>query len=423
MFLETVLPRSRGHRAATWVVLLFCAVLAIRGVPKGLRPGGNDFTIYYEAARAMQGGGDPLSVPGSIYLPSFSVALAPFAALPYLPALILWQSLGFLALLWGWRRSLELLGPLPQRREWVPWVALLAVARVLDSSFAYSQVNTITFALVAEAAHRLRRGDARRAALAVGLGTALKVLPAGLCLWFLMRGAWRAAALSLLSIAVFVLVPPVAVMGPRRAAASMENWRTQVLAPVERGGERLMQAREYVPGQSLTAVCYRVFSATPATSQGERGPRANLFDWPLATTHRIVQGLGAAHLLVWVLASWRRRPRPAAEPEFALEAGLCVAMILVLGPVVQKAHMLWLLLPYCVLMGRPSELRGAWSGLRNGLLAASVVLLAGSAPALLGDALATRLVSANVIFLGLECCVGALLLELLGPRQIAPSCG
>lgn len=422
MFLDPILPRSRGHRAATWAVVLFCAVLAIRGVPKGLRPGGNDFTVYYDAARTLLDGGDPLSVPGSIYLPSFSVALAPFAALPYLPALILWQSLGFLALLWGWRRSLELLGPPPLRREWVPWLALLAVSRLVDSSFAYSQVNTITFALVAEAVHRLRRGQTRSAALSVGLGAALKILPAGLCLWFLLRGAWRAAALSLLSIALFVFLPPIVVMGPQRAAASLENWRTQVLAPVERGGERLLQARDYVPGQSLTAVCYRVFSATPATSEGVRGPRANLFDWPLSTTHRLVQGLGAAHLLVWVLASWRRQPRPAAEPGFALEAGLCVAMILVLGPVVQKAHMLWLLLPYGVLMGIPSALRGYRARLRDGLLATSVVLVAGSAPALLGDALATRLLSANVIFLGLECCVGALLLELLGRRQITPSC-
>jgi hypothetical protein len=67
MFLDSVLPRSRGHRVATWTVVLFCAVLAIRGVAKGLKPGGNDFTIYYEAARTMLDGGDPLSVPGSIY--------------------------------------------------------------------------------------------------------------------------------------------------------------------------------------------------------------------------------------------------------------------------------------------------------------------------------------------------------------------
>jgi len=421
MFLDPVLPRARFHRAATWVVLLFCAVLAIRGVPKGLRPGGNDFTIYYEAARSMLEGGDPLLVSGSIYLPSFSVALAPFAALPYLPALILWQSLGFLALLWGWRRSLELLEPLPQRREWVPWLALLAVSRLLDSNFAYSQVNTITFALVAEAVVRLRRGQALRAALAVGLGTALKILPGGVCLWFLMRGAWRAAALSLLAIALLVIVPPIAAMGPRRAERSLENWRARVLEPVEHGGERLLKARDYVPGQSLTAACYRVFSATPATSEGLRGPRANLLDLPLATTHRIVQGLATLHLVLWLLASCRLRPRPASEPRFALEAGLCVAMILALGPVVQKAHMLWLLLPYCVLMGTPSSLRGAWAGLRHGFLVVSVALIAGSSPALLGDVLATRLLSANVIFLGLECCIAALILELLGPRRIHPS--
>jgi hypothetical protein len=184
-----------------------------------------------------------------------------------------------------------------------------------------------------------------------------------------------------------------------------------------------MQAREYVPGQSLTALCYRVFSATPATSRGAEGPRANLFDWPLETTHRVLQGLALAHLLVFAFAIVRRRPRPPNEHGFALEAGLCVAMLLALAPVVHKAHMLWLLLPFALLLGIPSRLSTGFRRVRHALLGASILLIAGTSPTLLGDALATRLVSGNVVFLALECCLGALLLEILAPARISPSAG
>ncbi len=421
-----VFPRPRLHRALTLVVLGFCAWLAIRGALKGLRPGGNDFTIYYDSARALLGGRDPILVHGSIYLPSFDVALLPFGVLPYPAALCLWQSLCLLALVWGWRRSLELVGPALNERPYVPWLALLAVARLADSTFAYGQVNTITFALVAEAVYRFRSARLGSTALAIGAGTALKILPGLLCIWLVFRGAWRAAAASIVAIAILTLVPPLVAMGPTRAARSFENWRALVFEPVRSGGEKLLEAREYVPGQSLTAACYRTFSATPATSAGNGGPRANLFDWPLETTHKIVLALGGLHLAIWALTVRRRRESAspaAADARLALEAGLSIAMILLLGPVVQKAHMIWLLLPYAALLGIPTELQGWRRVLRDGLLFGSMALVAGTSPALLGDRLATRLISGNVIFIAAECALGAVLLELWASPQMAPSPG
>lgn len=421
-----VFPRPRLHRALTFAVLGFCAWLAIRGTLKGLRPGGNDFTIYYDAARALLAGRDPILVRGSIYLPSFDVALLPFGALPYLPALCLWQSLSFLALVWGWRRSLEMIGPALKERPYVPWLALLAVSRLADSTFAYGQVNTITFALVAEAVYRFRGARLGPCALAIGAGAALKILPGLLCVWFVFRGAWRAAAASVVAIALLTVVPPLVAMGPARAARSFENWRAIVFEPVSRGGEKLLEARDYVPGQSLTAACYRAFSATPATSAGKAGPRANLFDWPLETTHRVVLLLSGLHFALWALTVSRRRKaavRAALDPRLALEAGLSIAMILLLGPVVQKAHMVWLLWPYVALLGIPTALHGWRRVLREGLLFGSMALVAGTSPALLGDALATRLISGNVIFIAAECALGALLLELWASPEMAPSPG
>ncbi len=425
LFPAFVLPRPLVQRILTIAVLMFCAWLAWRGVLKGLRFGGNDFTIYYDSARALLKGRDPLLVRGSIYPPSFAVALVPLAMLPYQAALILWQTISFGALLWSWGRSLELIGPALEQRPWVPWLALLCVSRLADSSFAYGQVNTITLALICEALVRWRAGRVLSPAIAIGAGAALKILPALLCFWLVLRGAWRAALAGLLAIVLLVGVPPMLAMGSERGARCFENWRVLVFEPASRGGESLLELHDYVPGQSLTAACYRIFSATAATSEGARGPRANLFDLPLATTQRIVLGLAALHTAIWMATLLRRRSLPfaSADPEFVLEAGLSIAMILVLGPVVSKAHMVWLLLPFTALLGLSSRLSGWRRRVRDGLLLSSIALVGVTAPALLGDALATRLISANVVFLALECIVGALLLELWAPREIAPSLG
>lgn len=436
MIRAPILPRPVVHRALTFAVILLCAVLAARGIGKGLRPGGNDFTIYYESARAVLEGRDPLAVAGSIYPPSFDVLLAPLGLLPYPLALASWNALSWLALLWSWRRSLELCGTALEARPWVPWVALLAVSRLADSTFAYGQVNTITLALTLEAAVRLRAGRELLAAQGIALGTALKLLAGVLCVWAWMRGSRRAAVLALVSIAVWTIVPPVIVLGPELARASLARWGRQVVGPVLAGGPELFAAREYMPGQSLQAACYRTFSDTPATSRGRAGPRANLFDWPLERTHRLIVVLTALQLaaLVSTLARVRRGARgPQGPPEMlgALELssrdGLALALtlttILSVAPVVQKAHMVWLLLPYGLLLGLPSALSGAARRVREVLSWTSLLLVAATSPALLGDELATRLLSGNVVFLGLQCAWFALLVELWGRTRVRPKSG
>ena len=70
---ETDRSVSKGQRVALALVVLACALFALRGVRKALRPKGSDFTIYYEAAQAAREGTDPNAVEGYIYLPTFAV--------------------------------------------------------------------------------------------------------------------------------------------------------------------------------------------------------------------------------------------------------------------------------------------------------------------------------------------------------------
>jgi hypothetical protein len=426
------MPRSTLHRALLCGTLLLFVLFALRGVRRGLRAGGNDFTIYYDSARQVLEGGDPLSIPGSIYLPSFDVLLAPLALLPYAAALWVWQAVCLAALLWGWKRCLELVGPALERRPWVSWAALLAVARLADSNFAYGQVNTLTFALVAETGFRLREHRHGASAAALGLGAALKIVPGALCLWLFLRGAWRAALLSVLAAALWILVPTFAVLGNERAVDSFARWGRDVLAPAVHGGTRLFEAREYAPGQSLAAACYRLLSATPSTSRGQEGPRANLLDLSVDTTHGIVLALSAVHLCLWVVLALRARPRPGSGTRPGREGdrhgerdmfllALAVTMVLVLAPMVHKAHLVWLLLPYSALMCFPSRLPGRTRTARDIFFWVSVGLMGLSAPALLGDRLASWLLERNILFLGLECALIAVGLELWGLGRNGPS--
>ena len=73
---------GRGHRTALVLTALFCLVVAVRGAILGLREQGNDFTIYYDAARALLAGRSPIEVVGPAFGSYFVVSLQSLHAGP-----------------------------------------------------------------------------------------------------------------------------------------------------------------------------------------------------------------------------------------------------------------------------------------------------------------------------------------------------
>ncbi len=164
---------------------LYAVVNAFIGVHSG-----GDFVFHLRLAeRLLQG--QPLYVDfdGSIGLPwpPFAiVALTPFALLARvsLPLTKAVWAVGNVAL-FGWC----LVRGYRHAGRWTPVVlAVAAVAQPLQSNFQHLNINLVLLALVVLAIADLEQGREMRAALWIGVATALKGYPGAIFLYFLVRG-------------------------------------------------------------------------------------------------------------------------------------------------------------------------------------------------------------------------------------------
>jgi hypothetical protein len=148
---------------------------------------------------------DTAALRGLPWPPFATFALIPFAliarvSLPVAKAL--W-AVGNVAL-FGWC----LVQAFRYTRRWTPVaLAVAAVAQPLQSNFQHLNINLVLLGLVCLAIGEVQRGREVRAAIWIGVATALKGYPAATFLYFLARGRWRplgagiAAALGLTLVA------------------------------------------------------------------------------------------------------------------------------------------------------------------------------------------------------------------------------
>jgi alpha-1,2-mannosyltransferase len=182
-------PRAR--RTLLALGGLYAAVNTFIGVHSG-----GDFVFHVRLAeRLLQGQPLYADFNGSIGLPwpPFAiVTLVPFALLARLslPLTKAVWAIGNVAL-FGWC----LVRGYRHAGRWTPVVlAVAAVAQPLQSNFQHLNINLVLLALVVLAIADLEQGRETRAALWIGVATALKGYPGVIFLSFLARGRWRPLA-------------------------------------------------------------------------------------------------------------------------------------------------------------------------------------------------------------------------------------
>jgi len=411
---------ARWHRTAELALLLACAFFAFKGWRASLRPEGSDFTIYWHAGRAVLEGTEPWRVTDYIYLPAFAVAIVPLAALPLPLAAAIWQLGSLGALFFAAHRCVAL-----ARRDgleapaWLAWVPLFCLLRLADSNLVNAQVNAFILAIALLGIDAWFRGRERRAGAWIGLAAAMKLVPVALVLPIFARRGYRTVAAALATAVACVFLLPPLVLGWSANVAGLRAWWHAEPEPYWRGGAALLEAREYLPGQSLTATAYRLLAPTPATARGEAGPRANVLDLDVETVAWIVRGAQAVYLALLgaTLLRSRRGNLPGARLR---ELALTMTVALTLAPLVHKAHLIWLLLPYTVLLARgPARLAPFASRLRWTCITASVIVIGATTPAILGRSMATWELGHNAIFFGVQLVLAALFVEVWGRRSTA----
>lgn len=311
-------PLVRPLQIVGWAVLLV-ALLSIGARLRVLTTVSSDFSQDYLAGRAvLQGrsiydtfvGADYVaagleSYQMDNYHPPTTIALMlPLALLPYQAAIVLWTAICVGLYLLSWAMVLRTLGVRPPRAL-LPLLAGLSLLWFpLQFHIILGQLSIPMMACVVGAWSALRRGREGLAGALLALAVLLKIFPALLLLYLLLRGRWRAVAAAA-AVGLAGLALTLAVIGP----ADVLRYRVEV-APAN-----LREYAAYPHNVSL----HGVFSRLLAGDQ---------FIAPLVEAAAAAAALTAAVSLAMLgllaLAAWRA-PRGGAGDDLAF-ALICAAM-------------------------------------------------------------------------------------------------
>lgn len=327
---------------AALLVLAAAALTAIGfvAVHKQVRDG-NDFPIYWQAARDLMVARSPYDVGsglhGYVYLPWFALLLLPLALLPLPAAAACWYAANLAFVVLAGRALLAAIGAVaPGTRGSLLVLATLPLVGLFHDNLVLGQANLLLLLFVAATAQGALRPRASWAhGIPLGFAAALKMPAAMLLLPLVLRARGRAALGFVLGVA-FALALPLLSTGVPLGSRLLHDWQAKVIAPAAAGtlqGSRVID-------QSPHAALRRLLVADPAYD----GRRVNVARLEPAAFARVSRGVAllllAAYLFVWLAA-----PARATDRALLLDLALgCCAMVQVTGFNL-KAQFVVLLLP------------------------------------------------------------------------------
>jgi hypothetical protein len=304
--------------------------IGVVAVTKQVRDG-NDFPIYWQAARDLLAGRSPYDVGtglhGYVYLPWFAWALVPLALTPVAFAAWCWY-VANVACTWLAGRMLlaSMRGAgVPTPPEAITLAALPLVGAFQDN-LMLGQANLLLLLLVALTVRGAAGG------FPIGYAAALKMPAAVLAIPLAVRGRLRALAGVALGLVLAIGVPLLAPGGVER----LGEWRAKVISPAAAG---TLQGSKVID-QSPQAALRRLLVAEPAF-EGHAVNVASLDPQTFALVSRVTSLVFlAGYCFLWLLAPDKRSPR-ALLIDLALG---CCAMVQLTGFNL-KAQFVVLLLP------------------------------------------------------------------------------
>ncbi|MEK7467296.1 MAG: glycosyltransferase family 87 protein [Planctomycetota bacterium] len=363
----------RAFVAAYALLFLFTAFQSVRRVYT-LK---TDYDGFWRAGRAVLDGHDPyeripgpeadrLMFPGlrktgpvklddletdsavTRYLPFFGILMAPFALLPMDASCLLWHCFSFAALLFSLKCAFRLSGRERPLDSGDALAVLIATAVFWADAFTMGQIGIVTLALSLAAVDLARTRPWIGGALA-GLAAAIKVTPAIVGVYFLMKRRWAAAAACA---AAFVLLCALAVpvWGASRSRELHERWLSESASTT---GSRFFELRESVRynNQSLHAWAARVFMDVNA-GKSSKPFQVNLTNLSPGTVAWIVRALQLPLAILCLLAFLARRNGEAMSLP---EAGLLCAVTTFVSPVAWTFHLAVILPSVVCLLDRRQD--------------------------------------------------------------------
>jgi hypothetical protein len=330
---------------------------------------GNDFPIYWQAARDLLAGRSPYDATtglhGYVYLPWFAWALVPLALMPLGAAAWCWYVAN---LAFTWLAGRALLDSL--RDAGVPLrgatlaLATLPLVALFQDNLILGQANLLLLLLVALAVRGVVGG------FPLGYAAALKMPAAVLALPLVVRGRARTLLGVALGLGLAIGVPLLAPGG----GARLGEWREKVIAPAAAG---TLQGSKIID-QSPQAALRRLLVTGPAFDDHA----VNVAALDAVTFARVSRITSLVFLLGYAVVWWFA-PRRDSPRALLLDIALgCCAMVQLTGFNL-KAQFVVLLLPAWLAASLAWERR--WRTRRVALVVAGALFLL-SQPGLVGRA-------------------------------------
>jgi alpha-1,2-mannosyltransferase len=238
---ESPVPRwltARVQRCALFLMGALCFMAFLHTLRLAYQPGGNDFTVYLLAAQSLWEGSNPYlaDLPFPYIYPLFlAFVFIPFVFIPYWLASTIWFALSVAGLagacLMLQRLASAESGGTGTGRHLAAagLIAILAIFQPIQSGLIEGQVNTIVLFCMAMFYGSYTRKCPLSAGAWLGAAIAIKVLPAVLLVFLLVRRQYRIMLWTLLC-TVFLCTLPVIVAG-RSFIAYYQSYLDVFLLP------------------------------------------------------------------------------------------------------------------------------------------------------------------------------------------------
>ena len=292
-----------------------------------------DFTGFHSYAGLLISQGRVFTQDN--YPPSFHLLMVPFAALPLLPAAILWQLMN-LASLAALPAVFHRLGRVSTTSQILPWLVVLPF--VLDN-LRLAQNAPMLLLLVSLGLVWIRGARPVLGGVLVGVAALVKVFPVlVLAVGAIFRRFWR-PVLGAVAAALVVAAGLVILVGAKHLPNDCARWISYVH---ERQSPALWTQPEGAPplrynNQGLPVVLVRTLCRIRLRP---RDRAVHLADWPVGVGLALYAVIAAATAVTWCAAAWRCSRRRADEAWLGMLA-LTVLAVLVLSPLVRTHYFIW----------------------------------------------------------------------------------
>ena len=236
------LPPSRNFRLLEWLMLLLWGAAVVAAtLQQGVAHHNNNFLIFRAASVHLLHGQDLYAAYPALhadfykYSPTFALLFLPFAVLPLVVAMLLWNALNAGALYVA-------LGMVLNRRGAL--VARAIVFMDMLGSLQNVQSNALVTALLILSFAAYERRHAVMGSVAVGIGTFIKVFPLAGASFALFHPRRARVAIAFVITMLVLVALPLLVTSPSGLAAQYASWRAIEGVDALKRGFTVMQMLE-----------------------------------------------------------------------------------------------------------------------------------------------------------------------------------